>query len=116
MSDRLWQHRISDILSSIKKIQQYVKGADFSGFCQDSKTYDAVIRNFIVIGEAARHVPHEITEQFQTVPWRLMSDMRNFSVHEYWGVDLRTIWQTIQQDLPPLIPLLEEILNKESAP
>ena len=114
MSARLWQHRISDILAAIKKIQQYVEGVDFKDFQQDSKTCDAVIRNFIVIGEAARNVPHEITAQFSTVPWRLMGDMRNFAVHEYWGVELRTIWQTIQQDLPPLVPLLEEVLKKES--
>jgi uncharacterized protein with HEPN domain len=40
-----------------------------------------------------------------------MGDMRNFAVHEYWGVELRTVWETIEQDLSPLIPLLEELLN-----
>jgi len=51
MSSRLWQHRIVDIIAAIKKIQQYVEGMDFAAFQQDSKTCDAVIRNFIVIGE-----------------------------------------------------------------
>ena len=68
---------------------------------------DAVIRNFIVIGEAARSVPKEITDKYPGVPWRLMGDMRNFAIHEYWGVELQTIWETIKKDLPPLIPLLD---------
>ena len=51
-----------------------------------------------------------------TIPWRLMSDMRNFAVHEYWGVELRTIWETIHQDLPPLVPLLKRILKEDKEP
>ena len=42
-----------------------------------------------------------------------MSDMRNFTVHEYWGVELRTIWKTIQDDLPPLIPSLKRVIDSE---
>jgi len=114
MSSRLWQHRIDDIIATIEKIQQYVEGMDFADFQLDSKTCDAVIRNFIIIGEAARNVPEEITKQYPTIPWRLMGDMRNFAVHEYWGVELRTVWETIKQDLPPLVPLLQEVLDKKS--
>ena len=113
MSDRLWQHRISDIIAAIEKIQQYTEGMDFSTFQQDSKSSDAVIRNFIIIGEAARSVPEDITDQYHSIPWRLMGDMRNFAVHEYWGVELRTVWETIKQDLPPLVPLLKDVLGKE---
>ena len=39
--------------------------------------------------------------------------MRNFAVHEYWGVEIRTIWKTIQDDLPPLEPGLKQITNSE---
>ncbi len=115
MSIKLWQHRISDIIAAIEKIQNYVEKMDLETFQQDSKTSDAVIRNFIIIGEAARNVPEKITKHFPAIPWRLMGDMRNFAVHEYWGVELRTVWETIQQDLPPLIPLLEEVLKQEDA-
>lgn len=113
MSPRLWHYRVTDILDSIKKIFQYVEGMDFETFARDAKTIDAVIRNFIVIGEAARNLPVEVTERYSNLPWRLMADMRNFAVHEYWGVELPTIWKTIQSDLPPLIPLLEEIRPPE---
>ena len=113
MSPRLWCHRISDILEAIEKIRLYVASIDFEAFREDPKTIDAVIRNFIIIGEAAGNVPGKIMERHPTIPWRLMSDMRNFAVHEYWGVELRTIWQTIHQDLPPLVPLLKRILKED---
>ncbi|MGW8181028.1 MAG: HepT-like ribonuclease domain-containing protein [bacterium] len=87
MSSRLWQHRITDIIEAIEKIQRYVEGMGFDAFEKDSKTIDAVIRNFIIIGEAARRVPEEVVESRPSIPWRLMGDMRNFAVHEYWGVD-----------------------------
>lgn len=112
MSPRLWEHRVADILDAIRKIQGYVEGMSSEGFQSDPKTVDAVIRNFIVIGEAARSVPEEITDKYPHVPWRLMGDMRNFAVHEYWGVELETIWETLEKDLSPLIPLLNNVLKE----
>jgi uncharacterized protein with HEPN domain len=112
MSPRLWEHRVVDILEAIRKIQTYVEGVSFGDFQSDPKTVDAVIRNFIVIGEAARSVPKEIPGKHPRVPWRPMGDMRKFAIHEYWGVELQTIWETIKKDLPPLIPLLDNVLKE----
>ena len=111
MSPRLWRHRIQDILDAIGKIRSYVEGMDLEAFRQDSKTCDAVIRNLIVMGEAAKGVPSEVRAAHPEVPWRLMADLRNFAVHEYWGVALSTVWQTILRDLPPLVPVLKAMLE-----
>jgi uncharacterized protein with HEPN domain len=113
MSRRLWKYRITDILDSIKKIQNYVDQMEFDDFQKDEKTIDAVIRNFIVIGEAARHVPDDISAKYTNIPWRVMGDMRNFAVHEYWGIELSTIWKTIRDDLSPLVPSLNQVLDSE---
>jgi uncharacterized protein with HEPN domain len=78
------------------------------------KTLDAVERNFILIGEAAGQVPGQIRESFPTIPWRDMSDMRNYVVHQYWGVEAQRIWQTIHHELPPLIAVLKEMLDESS--
>ena len=83
MSLRLWKYRINDILDSIKKIQSYFEQMEFEDFQRDEKTIDAVIRNFIVIGEAARHIPDDISAKYPDIPWRVMGDIRNFAVHEY---------------------------------
>jgi uncharacterized protein with HEPN domain len=113
MSRRLWKHRITDILESINKIQNYVDDMKSDDFQKDEKTIDAVIRNFIIIGEAARNVPDDISAKYPDIPWQLMGDMRNFAVHEYWGVELSTIWKTIQDDLPPLVPSLNRVIDSE---
>lgn len=113
MSPRLWKHRITDIIDSIKKIHDYVNLMEFEDFRRDDKTIDAVIRNFIIIGEAAHHIPDEISAKYPDIPWRVMGDMRNFAVHEYWGVEMRTIWKTIREDLPPLLPELNQVVDSE---
>ncbi|MGD9080944.1 MAG: DUF86 domain-containing protein [Desulfobacterales bacterium] len=69
MSRRLWKHRITDIVESIKKIQNYVDDMEFDDFQKDEKTIDAVIRNLIVIGKAPRQVPDDICAKYPNIPW-----------------------------------------------
>jgi uncharacterized protein with HEPN domain len=85
----------------------------FSEFEVDEKTIDSVLRNLEIIGEASRHVPHDIQKRYSDLPWMEMYTMRNIVVHEYHGVNLKIIWQTITNDLPALIPQLKEILEEQ---
>lgn len=110
MPPRRWNIRIRDILSSITKIQEYTKGLDYHGFQGDSKTVDAVVRNLEIIGEAARHVPEDIIDNHPEIPWQDMRDMRNLLSHEYFGVNAKIVWETIQSDLQPLVPILKALL------
>ena len=71
---------------------------------------DAVIRNITVIGETASHVPPEISDRHPQVPWKEMRDIRNIVIHEYFGVGLNILWETVRNDLPLLVPLLKEVL------
>jgi uncharacterized protein with HEPN domain len=66
--------------------------------------------NFIIIGEAANQIPEEIEEKHAEIPWSLMRAMRNRIVHAYFEVDEKLMWDTVQNDLPPLIPELEKLL------
>ena len=103
---RSWKIRISDIIEAIENVLEYSEGMTFESFSADRKTIDAVIRNFITIGEAASHIPEDIIQMNAEIPWREMRDMRNIIVHEYFGVDNRIVWDTVQNNLPPLTPLL----------
>ena len=85
----------------------------FDDFQEHEKSIDDIIRNFIVIGEAADQVADDISAKLN-IPWWVMGDMRNFAVHEYWGVEIRTIWKTIQDDLTPLIPDLNQVIDSEN--
>jgi uncharacterized protein with HEPN domain len=85
----------------------------YAGFENDDKSIDAVLRNLEIIGEAARHIPREVRERFPDIPWAEMQTMRNIVIHEYHGVNLRIIWQTVERDLPLLEPQLRKILDTE---
>ncbi len=111
MSPREWQFLVRDILDAMAKIERYTVGMRFEDFEEDSRTLDAVVRNLIVIGETAVHVPAAIRDRCLDIPWRLMGDMRNFAVHEYWGVDASVIWRTIKADLPALVVALKAIVD-----
>lgn len=116
MPPRHWKLRIEDILAAIERIQRYTDGMDLSSFSRDDRTVDAVVWNITVIGEAAGAVPEDVRRKHPKLPWDEMRGIRNVIVHEYFGVSLPILWQTVTADLPPLIPLLKQILSSgESA-
>lgn len=100
MPRRESDERLRDILAAITKIRRYTAGMDFLAFADDEKTIDAVIRNFTVIGEAANHLPDDYIGRHSGIPWAEMRGMRNVVIHEYFGVSMEIIWETIQSDLP----------------
>ena len=112
MPPRPWRVRIEDIIECIDAIGDYLGDTTLDAFRTDRRTVDAVIRNFIVIGEAARHIPAELTARHPEVPWHRLRGMRNVVTHEYFGIDLQIIWETSLHDLPPLVPLLRQILEE----
>ncbi len=69
--EREWKFRIVHILDAIEKILRYTAGMTFEQFAGDDRTIDAVVRNFLIIGEATRHVPGNVREAVREVPWRL---------------------------------------------
>ena len=116
MPHRKWDLRIKDMIASIERIMAYTSGLDFEQFQSDRKTLDAVVRNFEIIGEAASHVPAEIVADYSKIPWQDIRDMRNLMIHEYFGINEKIVWHTIQKDLPPLIAQLKEILKNQKSP
>lgn len=110
MSPRNWQERLQDILEAIDQIQEFTHGLDFDTFRGDEKSVRAVEMNFIIIGESANQIPEEIEEKYPEIPWNLMRAMRNRIVHVYFQVDEKLLWDTIQNDLPPLANQLRNLI------
>lgn len=108
---RDWRFRVRDILAAVAAVASYTDGMTFEEFVADRRTRDAVVRNLMTMGESVRWIPDVVLDDHPDVPWRLMRGVRNVVVHEYFGVDDTILWQTVRGDLPPLVPLLEAVLE-----
>ncbi len=113
-SERNWTLRIEHLLDAIAKIEQYTENMSETTFANNSLVVDAVIRNFLVIGEAVRHIPNEVQGAHPEIPWTLMRGMRNVLVHNYDHLRSDIVWRTIQNDLPPLVEPLRRLLQHAS--
>ena len=80
---------VEDIIDSAEKIFRYTDGLSFEQFSADSKTIDAVIRNFEIIGEAANRLPEEFKDKHPEMDWHRLRRFRNRIVHHYFGIDFR---------------------------
>jgi uncharacterized protein with HEPN domain len=109
MSKRLPQLLVEDIIESGNKILAYRAGLSFEEFTSDSKTIDAVIRNFEIIGEAAGRLPEEFKEQHPEIDWFRMRGFRNRIVHDYFGIDYNIVWQIKETALPEMLGKLKTI-------
>ena len=112
MSKREPRLLIEDILEAADKIKQYTVGFSFNDFIRDSKTIDAVIRNFEIIGEAARRIPEDFKAKHTRIDWLRVIGFRNRVVHDYMGVDHKIVWTIIEKDLDTLVSDLRKILKE----
>jgi uncharacterized protein with HEPN domain len=102
---------LQDILDAAGKAMRFVKDVDFEAFCANEEKAFAVIRALEIIGEAAKNIPKSIRGRYTEIPWEDIVGMRNKVIHGYFGVDLKVIWKTIHEDLPPLRAAVARILK-----
>src|SRR4051812_16326185 len=101
--------RLRDIQDSISRIFKYTQ-AGRQAFNKDELIQTWVVHHLEIIGEAARAIPQDFRDQHQEIAWKPISGMRNILVHMYFDVDLKTVWQVVEQDLPQLKIAVDAIL------
>lgn len=104
-----------DMLLACRKIQKFTDGRSQADFEADEMLQSAVIREFQVLGEAARMVSDEAKARHEAVPWAVIRAMRNRLIHEYFEIRLDVLWDTVQDNIPHLLQTLEAIVPPESS-
>jgi len=103
---------LQDMLESANKIITYTKGLNYDTFISDDKTIDAVVRNFEILGEAAKRIPEDFKLLNPQISWRYIIGFRNRIIHEYFGVDYEIVWTIIQDNIPELYAHLADLINE----
>ncbi len=102
-----------DILIAARKALRFLEGMSWEDFQQSELHQNAVMRPLEIIGEAARRVSQQTRDAHPEIPWEEMIGMRNRLIHEYFRVNLKTVWDTVHNDLPSLIALIEPLVPPE---
>jgi uncharacterized protein with HEPN domain len=93
---------IDHILDSIKKIEKYTDTLTIHEFVENELVQDGVIRNFEIIGEATKHLSNSFRDKYSDIPWKQIAGMRDILIHDYLGIDIYAVWETIETNLPQL--------------
>ena len=103
---------IEHILESFTKIVQYLESVSYEAYLADEEKQDAIIRKIEVAGEATKHLSPEFREKYSNIPWRAIAGMRDKLIHDYFDVDLDTVWEAATKDIPGLIPDIETLMRQ----
>jgi uncharacterized protein with HEPN domain len=104
--DREW---LLDILDALRKIEKY-SSRGYEVFAEEELLQIWVIHYLEVIGEASSHISKTLREKNADIPWADIVGLRNILVHQYFGTDLKRVWETVEIDLPTLKKRIEKIL------
>lgn len=100
---------VEDVLDHIEQIREFTEDVTFEEFAADRKTQRAVERCLEVISEASRHLPEDLKNQHDHIPWRNVADMGNVLRHVYHSIAVSIVWETVKVHLPPLEAVMREI-------
>ena len=100
---------VEDVIDAMQKARSFTAGMTWDFFAKDDKTIFAVIRAIEIIGEAVKKIPPDVKTRYSEMPWQDMAGMRDKLIHEYFGADLKTVWDTVTRDIPALLPKFEKI-------
>jgi uncharacterized protein with HEPN domain len=102
---------LEDISNAIKEVEEFMKDLSFDDFSENTQVIRAVTMDFIIIGEATKHLPAETRKRYPQIPWSKIVGMRNILTHEYPETDNEILWKTAKKRLPELKIVVEELLG-----
>lgn len=103
---------LQDVAESCDKILRFTAGLSQSDLIGDEKTYDAVVRNLEIIGEAAKHIGEDLRRQMPDIEWRKAAGLRDMLAHAYFGIDNDILWDVVQNKVPQLATSINGFLDR----
>lgn len=103
---------LDHILESFSKVGLYLEDVSYEAFLADEEKQDAIIRKIEIAGEATKRLSPVIREKYTQIPWRAIAGMRDKLIHDYFAVDLDTVWETATKDIPGLLPGIASIIEE----
>lgn len=103
---------LGHVLESIKAIKKYTRGVTKSSFSSSEEKQDSVIRRLEIIGEAVRKLDKDLKKKYDKIEWAEIAGMRDILIHDYFGVDVNLVWNTVKKDIPKLEKYIKEIYNE----
>ena len=101
---------VAKMISHIDKIQEYIKDLDYEGFSRNEMVVEACAFNFGQLGELSHKLEDNFQQNNPSIPWKAIYGMRNKIIHDYDGINLKVVWETVTEDLPILSQQLKEII------
>ena len=102
---------LTDILIAGEKVLRYTEGMIFENFVADDRTFDAVIRNLQIIGEAVKNIPDDVRELNPEMEWRKIAGLRDILAHAYFQIEDEIIWDIVQNKIPALLGVVSQLLE-----
>lgn len=100
---------LAHIMDALEQIRTYTNGMDDEAFRAHRMVQDAVIRQFEIVGEATKNLSSCFRENHPGLPWKDLAGLRDKLIHQYFGVDLSTVWQSVVDDVPFLLDEVQKI-------
>ncbi|MHB1252605.1 MAG: HepT-like ribonuclease domain-containing protein [Candidatus Humimicrobiaceae bacterium] len=102
---------IQHILDAVIAIENFITDVSKDKFLKNDMIQSAVIRKIEIIGEATKNLEDAFKSKYNFVPWKNIAGMRDKLIHGYFGVDVESVWEVTQKDLPLLKEQIGKILD-----
>ncbi|MBE9169157.1 DUF86 domain-containing protein [Pleurocapsales cyanobacterium LEGE 06147] len=103
-----------DMVNAAKRVIKFTEGLDKSALATNEEKQSAILYQVVVIGEATKRLSLEFRTQHPEIPWKDIAGMRDILAHQYDRINLNTLWDVVQTDIPELLALLEPLLPDSS--
>ena len=103
---------VSKMISLIDKIENYLGEMDYESFTKNEMIVEVCAFNLSQLGEVSHKLEDEFQKDNPSIPWKAIYGMRNKIIHDYDGINIKVVWETVRQDLPTLREQLKSIVVK----